>query len=68
MTPIEMEAWIEKATLEELVMNAIWTSVMEGTAHCGWTDRARDGFVNNVQERIKWCFERKAAKLESENK
>ena len=59
MTPEEMLQKLKAMTLEELVMQVIWSSIMEGTAHCGWTDNARAGLVRNVQDSVKWAFDEK---------
>ena len=51
--------WLQKATLQELVDQVIWESLMEGTAHCGWTDRARNGLVRNCQDSVRWATSQK---------
>lgn len=66
MSPQERAEWIEKATLQELVDSAIWSAVMEGTAWCGWTDRAREGLVKQVQESVKWAIDKKLTKEASD--
>lgn len=58
-TPEDVMDWIEKASLEELCASVVWFSVMEGTAHCGWTDHARENLVRHVQEQVRWAIERK---------
>jgi hypothetical protein len=57
-------AW-KQMTLRELVDSQIWVSVMEYTAGTGWTDRARDGLVKNVQESVQWALDQH---LPKENK
>jgi hypothetical protein len=41
---------------EQLVMANIWSAVMEGTAWCGWTDRARESLVQSVQDSVRWAM------------
>ena len=60
--------WLEKVTLEELCDKVIWESVMEGTAWCGWTDRARDGLVKSVQDSVKWAINKKIKVTEEKDK
>jgi len=57
--PDQAHEWLQKATLQELLDQVIWESVMGGTAHCGWTDRARDGLVKSVQESVQWAIKQK---------
>lgn len=59
MTPEELKDHIKNVTLQELVDTCIWQSVMEGTAWCGWTDRAREGLIKSVQENVRWAIEQK---------
>lgn len=59
MNPNEAREWIEKATVYELVNSVIWESIMYNTAHCGWTDKARDGLVKDVQDSVKWALDKK---------
>lgn len=59
MTPDEHQKWISTCSLKELVDSCIWQSVMEATAHCGWTDKARESLVANVQEHVRWAIETK---------
>lgn len=40
----------------KLVMGSIWATVMEGTAWCGWTDRAREGLLKEVQDSVDWAL------------
>lgn len=40
----------------KLVMGSIWSSVMEGTAWCGWTDNAREGLLKSVQDSVDWAL------------
>lgn len=42
-------------TREQRLKQTIWETVMEGTAHCGWTDRAREGLVKSVQDAVLWA-------------
>ena len=42
-------------TREQRLKQTIWETVMEGTAHCGWTDRAREGLVQSVQDAVLWA-------------
>lgn len=49
-------AW-KKFTVRELVDSVIWSSVMESTAWCGWTDNARKGLVINVQQNVRWALD-----------
>lgn len=56
---MEAQEWKEKATLQELVDSCIWQSVMEYTAHTGWTDKAREGLVKQVQKHVRWAIEEK---------
>lgn len=60
----DAHAWAEQATLQELVNKVIWESVMGGTAHCGWTDNARDMLVKNVQDSVRWAIEKKTSMRE----
>lgn len=60
---MEEPAW-KKLTVRELVDAQIWSSVMEATAWCGWTDRARDGLVKNVQESVQWALDQHLPKPE----
>ncbi|CAB4149782.1 hypothetical protein UFOVP558_31 [uncultured Caudovirales phage] len=62
MDPIEFKKWMDESTLEELVKSCIWQSVMEGTAHCGWTDRAREGLVESVNDSVIWALRQKLPK------
>lgn len=55
----DFHEWLKNCSLEDLCDKVIWESVMENTAHCGWTDRARDGLVKSVQESVKWAIEKK---------
>lgn len=57
MTPEEMQKFLKTSNLKELCESVIWTSVMEGTAHCGWTDNARNGLVKSVQESVAWAID-----------
>lgn len=50
---------IKNMSVEELVNTVIWESVMENTAHCGWTINAREGLVRQVQDSVKWALETK---------
>ena len=59
MTPKEHAEWLNNATLDELVDSVIWTSIMEFTAHCGWTDKARLGLVEHVREDVRWVINQK---------
>lgn len=51
--------WLQKATLKELVDQVIWESIMAGTAHCGWTDKARRALVKDTQESVHWAIAQK---------
>jgi hypothetical protein len=64
INPNKAYEWLQKATLEELVNKVIWESAMEGTAHCGWTDRARDNLVKNIQDSVKWAITQKSPDAE----
>jgi hypothetical protein len=68
MTPEEQHTWLENATLPQLVNTVIWEAIMEGTAHCGWTDRARDGLVKHVQESVQWAMDYKGNQDEQHDK
>lgn len=57
MTPDEHRKWYIEAPIEEVIKTVIWSTVMEGTAWCGWTDRAREGFVKSVQESVQHVFD-----------
>lgn len=57
--------WTKKATLQELVDQCIWESVITGTAYCGWTDNARDNLVKLVQENVRWAIAQKTAQPEA---
>jgi hypothetical protein len=59
MNPNRAYEWLQKASLQEVVDQVIWEQVMEGTAHCGWTDRAREGLVKSVQESVRWAIAQK---------
>lgn len=59
INPNKAYEWLQKATLAELVDKVIWESIMEGTAHCGWTDNARDGLVETTQEAVRWAIAQK---------
>lgn len=59
LDPQRAYEWLQKATLEELVDQVIWESVMEGTAHCGWHENARENLVKFVQESVKWAIAQK---------
>lgn len=65
MTPQEHHEWLNTCTMQELVDSCIWQTVMEGTAFCGWTDRARDGLVKSVQDSVRWAIEQKTTKQEN---
>lgn len=57
----------DNLSLNELIDAVIWETVMEGTAHCGWTDRARGGLVKHIQENVRWALEFKGvAELQKE--
>lgn len=43
-------------SLVEKCNSAIWGAVMEGTAWCGWTDRAREGLVESVQSAVAFAI------------
>lgn len=43
-------------TKEDLLMRIVWQSIMEHTAHCGWTLRARESLVEHTQENVKWAL------------
>lgn len=60
MSPAEHAKWIKTATLKELVGSVICGAVLEGTSHCGWTDRARDGLVESITESVFWAIDQKA--------
>ena len=44
-------------SVERLVKQVIWESIMEGTAWCGWTDGARGGLVRETQHSVLWALE-----------
>jgi hypothetical protein len=58
---------VENATLKELVNQVIWESVMENTAHQGWSNFSRDTFVKNVQDSVSWALEVKLGKNMSDS-
>lgn len=60
MTPQERAEWLKKATLKELVQRCLWQSIMEGTAHSGWTDRAREGLFKNCWKHVEWAIDEKS--------
>lgn len=59
MTRNKLEEILKDVSLEALIERVIWESVMEGTAWCGWTDRARDGLVREVYDSVKWAIDQK---------
>lgn len=59
MSPEEHAKWLKNATLNELVDSTIWQSIMAFTAHCGWTDNARNNLVKIVQEDVRWAIDQK---------
>lgn len=42
-------------TKEEVINQVIWEEIMEGTAHAGWTDKARANLVKLVQYNVQWA-------------
>lgn len=59
MSPQEHAEFLKKTTLKELVHSCLWQSIMEGTAHCGWTDRARDGLFESCWDHVQWAIDEK---------
>jgi hypothetical protein len=53
---IEHKIHGKKPFNQDLVKTAIWQAVMEGTAFCGWTDRAREVLVESVQDSVLWAL------------
>lgn len=65
MTVVKVENVHDKLTFEQLCHKVIWETLMEGTAHCGWTDMARKNLVENMQNSISWAIaKRDVASLE----
>lgn len=54
-------------SLRALVDSAIWSSVMECTAFCGWTERAREGLVKAVQANVKWALDQHLPETDPES-
>lgn len=57
--PNKVCTWLQKATLNELVDQVIWESIMGVTAHTGWTERARLDLVKHTQESVRWAIAQK---------
>lgn len=54
--------FVQRATLQELVDQVIWETIMGETAWCGWTERARLGLVKRTQEAVRWAISQKLPK------
>lgn len=58
-TPEQVQIWIKSSSVEELCKHVIWENIMEGTAHCGWSQRAREGLVKQTQDGVAWALKTK---------
>ena len=56
MTDAKQAAEVLEKKRMELVNSTIWSSIMEATAWCGWTNNARDNLVKHVQEQVQWAL------------
>lgn len=58
-TPPPQHPIVQKASLIELLDQVVWESFMAGTAHCGWTDHARESLLKEIQSSVHWALDQK---------
>jgi hypothetical protein len=58
----EYSEWLPKATLSELTDKVIMETILEATAWCGWTDKARESLVKETQNAVRWAIDMKSPK------
>lgn len=61
MKPNEVQFYIQDSSLKKLCADQIWNSIMENTAWCGWTEKARSNLVDAVVESVHWAIDQKIA-------